>query len=103
MNASEKKTPRVLEDIKQAAAIEQQQSDDALENESKADCFKRIAQNRMGNTLNELRKLGNLSNRSIYEYTDDQIDKMERAIYARLDETFKKLRHVKRSEDGFSF
>lgn len=51
--------------------------------------FKLIATIRTNKVLNEIRKLGNLSNKYYYEYTEQQIDETFNAIY-------KKLRQVKK-------
>ncbi len=42
--------------------------------------FKRIAENRTNKILNLINLLGNLSNKSYYEYTDQQINKIFDAI-----------------------
>lgn len=56
------------------------------EKESKEARFRRIAKARTNGVLNELRKLGNCSNKSTYDYTPEQIAKIfetiERAVIA---------------------
>ena len=42
--------------------------------ETKKENFKRIAENRVNKIIDMIGLLGNLSNSSFYEYTDDQID-----------------------------
>lgn len=49
-------------------------------NESRKARFQRLATNRVNRILNDLRLLGNLSNRSSYDYTDDEIQKIFTAI-----------------------
>jgi hypothetical protein len=51
----------------------------------KADKFRAIAERRVSNVLKTLRHIGNLSNRSTYDYSPDQINKMFKAIRAELD------------------
>ena len=47
---------------------------------SKEDRFKRIATKRTNDILNKLRILGNCSNKSAYKYSEDDINKIFRAI-----------------------
>jgi hypothetical protein len=42
----------------------------------KREKFKRFAVKRTNNVLNQLRVLGNLSNRSAYEYTEEEVTKV---------------------------
>lgn len=48
--------------------------------ESRKERFQRLATNRVNRILNDLRLLGNLSNRSSYDYGDDEIQKIFTAI-----------------------
>jgi hypothetical protein len=54
-------------------------------NESKRDRFVRIASKRTNQVLNELRKLGNCSNKRMYEFTDEDVKKIFRAIKKETD------------------
>ena len=47
-----------------------------LKNETKRERFIRLAEGRINVILEQLRKLGNLSNERNYEYTEEDIDKM---------------------------
>ena len=47
-----------------------------MENESKNDRFRRIATKRTNEILEKIRILGNCSNRSSYEYTDEEVNKI---------------------------
>ena len=49
-------------------------------NENKRGRFLRLASQRTQDALNRLRILGNCSNRSVYEYTQDDIDKIFTAL-----------------------
>lgn len=46
----------------------------------KKENFKRIAENRTNKILDLISLLGNLSNKSHYNYTDEQVDRMFKAI-----------------------
>lgn len=48
--------------------------------ENRRDKFKRLASKRTTNVLNQLRLLGNLSSKANYEYDEDDINKIFRAI-----------------------
>ena len=51
-----------------------------IENETKTEKFKRIATLRTNRILNDLRLLGNCSNRSSYEFTEEDVKKIFRII-----------------------
>ena len=53
--------------------------------ENKKANFKRIAENRTNKIIDQISLLGNLSNSSYYEYTDDQIEAIFDAIQEELD------------------
>jgi len=53
--------------------------------ENKRANFKRIAENRTNKIIDQISLLGNLSNSSYYEYTDDQIEAIFDAIQEELD------------------
>ncbi len=50
------------------------------ENESRNEKFCRIAENRTNNVLNALRLLGNCANRSNYDYTEQQVEQIFKAV-----------------------
>lgn len=52
---------------------------------TKQENFKRIADNRTSKIIDLISKLHNLTNASFYEYTDEQIDDMFKAIQKELD------------------
>lgn len=61
-------------------------------NETKHDKFCRLAENRMNNVLKQLELLGNLSNRSSYDFTQQDVDKILRALksaVANVEHSFK--------------
>jgi len=52
--------------------------------ESRNERFKRIATRRTNNILNQIRLLGNLSNKSTYEYSEEEVNKIFSAIESLL-------------------
>lgn len=52
--------------------------------ESRNERFKRIATRRTNNILHHTRLLGNLSNKSTYDYSDDEVNKIFSAIESHL-------------------
>lgn len=52
--------------------------------ETKRERFQRIATNRTNRIIDQLRLLGNCSNRSNYEYTDEEVKKIFTAIEAEV-------------------
>ena len=48
--------------------------------ETKRERFVRLAEKRTENILNDIRLLGNLSNTSNYEYTEEDVTKIVKAI-----------------------
>lgn len=57
----------------------------APENETKEQKFRRLASQRTNKVLDDLRILGNLSNKGIYSYTEEDVKKIFNAIYEQLD------------------
>lgn len=75
-----------------------------VENESKADKFKRLATFRINKVIKCLDQIENLSNTSAYEYTPEMIDKMFGAMEKKLEETKAKFtKQPKEEKDTFSF
>jgi len=58
----------------------------AIENETKADKFKRVACMRTTKTLRSIRLIGNLATAN-YSYTPEQVQKIETALYTAVEET----------------
>lgn len=52
--------------------------------ESRNERFKRIATRRTNNILNQVRLLGNLSNKSTYDYSEEEVNKIFSAIESLL-------------------
>lgn len=57
----------------------------------KKENFKRIAESRTNKIINSISLLGNLSNKSYYEYTDHQIENIFDAIQEELDNQKNKI------------
>lgn len=53
-----------------------------MEKESKRNRFIRVAESRTNKILQQIRLIGNLSNKNVYEYSDQDIEK----IFAALEE-----------------
>lgn len=66
---------------------------------SKRERFLSVAETRTNSILEKIRILGNCSNRSLYEYNRDEIDKIFRAIQDKLNET--KARFVVKKDKEF--
>ena len=71
--------------------------------ESKTELFLRLAQPRVEKVLKALRILGNCSNRSNYEYTPEQIDRMSETIVKALEKTIVKFHDTKKEQESFEF
>ena len=56
-----------------------------MEQESRSERFKRIAAKRTNDILEKIRILGNCSNKSSYEYTEEEINK----IFSEIDKQLK--------------
>lgn len=66
-----------------------------LDQENKHDKFKRIATKRVNDLLDKLDILGNCSNKSNYSYTDEDIQKIFRAIDLKIKDTKSKFKTKK--------
>lgn len=64
--------------------------------EEKSERFRRVAENRTNRIIESIRLLGNCSNRSNYEYTDEEVRKIFGAIEAELKET--KIKYQRKSK-----
>jgi hypothetical protein len=66
---------------------------------SKRERFLTVAESRTNTIIEKIRVLGNCSNKSLYEYNKDEIDKIFRAILDKLNET--KSKFVVKKEKEF--
>lgn len=74
--------------------------DVALDNETKAETFQRLANKRVNNALDKIRLIGNLSSAN-YEYTEEQVNKIEDALRMATDRIMDKFRKVRRDVNKF--
>lgn len=81
-----------VEDVKEKA-----------DNETREEKFIRMGQARMNKVLDSIRLLKNLSNRSSYAYTDEQIDKMFLAINAAVEDAKSSFSATKKEDADFHF
>ena len=63
--------------------------------ESKRDRFVRIAERRTEAVMNRLRILANCANRSVYEYTQTDVDKIFSTITREMEEARRKFERTK--------
>lgn len=69
--------------------------------QNKQDNFKRVAENRTNKIISMISLLGNLTNSSFYEYTDEQVESMFNAIQEELDKQHKKFTDKQNSRKRF--
>lgn len=81
----------VTNSIAQVAGANLDTTTEAVAGESKAAAFRRLAIPRTNAVLDKLRILGNLSS-SAYEYTPEQVDKIEAAIRSTVDNVINQFR-----------
>lgn len=73
------------------------------DNESKADKFVRLGEYRVNKVIDAIGRLENLSNRTNYEYTQEQVEAMFSIMEKRLLEVKGRFAPKKKKEDTFSF
>ena len=66
--------------------------------ESKSDAFRRLATQRTNNVLDRLRVLGHCANPHLYEYSDEDVKRIFKAIDAELRAVKAKFQNSSRSE-----
>ncbi len=71
--------------------------------ESKNQRFLRLGKSRVMSILKAMRILGNCSNRSNYEYSQEQVDSMYATIQQTLDNTYNKFTPSKAEQESFEF
>jgi hypothetical protein len=57
---------------------------DMTSEETPHDKFRRLAESRVNRALNDIRLIGNLSNKNNYDYSSEEIDKIFRALDSEL-------------------
>ncbi|HCM42516.1 MAG TPA: hypothetical protein PLY88_00770 [Candidatus Omnitrophota bacterium] len=71
--------------------------------ESKKDRFKRLASSRTNAVIEKLEILGNCSNRSNYEYTEEEVKQMLLAIERKLNEVKVLFSQAASKDNSFHF
>ena len=72
-----------------------------MQNNEKGEKFRRLAIKRTNIILNKIRILSNCSNRSAYEYTEDEVEKIFSSIEKALKEGRSKFHFPKKKEFKF--
>lgn len=67
----------------------------------KQENFKRIAENRVNKIIDMISKLENLNNTSFYEYSDEQMENIFKAIQKELDKQKESFKKTKKSKKRF--
>lgn len=75
----------------------------AQDNESKSDKFVRLGEYRVNKVIDAIGRLENLSNRTNYEYTQEQVEAMFHIMGNKLLEVKGRFDPKKEKEDTFSF
>lgn len=68
---------------------------------AKQENFKRIAENRVNKIIDMISKLENLNNTSFYEYSDEQMGNIFKAIQKELDKQKELFKKSKKSKKRF--
>lgn len=66
----------------------------------KSERFRKLAETRTNNVLKALKVLGNCANRSLYDYSDEEVRRIFRALNEKIEETKGKFKY---SEKEFKF
>ena len=73
-----------------------------VKEQTREERFKRLAEQRVNVILDKLRLLGQLSNKSNYEYTDAQVEAIFKAIQRDLNATKSKFVEATKSRSRFT-
>lgn len=71
------------------------------ENETKREKFVRLAESRVDNALRNINLIGNLSNKSNYDYTQEDVDKILKALRSAVSNLEKTFSSSKSSQNKF--
>jgi len=71
-----------------------------MQNETKPERFRRLAEKRTNTVIKCIRILGNCSNKSMYSYSKEEVDKIFNAISNELKESRSKFRFKKNSNEN---
>ena len=70
--------------------------------ETKEEKFKRLAELRVNAAMDKIRLLGQLSNRGNYDYTDEQVEIIFKALHKSLAKTKTKFRESSKDKKRFT-
>ena len=83
--------------------MEAEETKKAADNESRADKFVRLGEYRVNKVIDAIGRLENLSNRSNYEYTQEQVETMFSMMEKRLMEVKSRFAPKQAKDNTFSF
>ena len=84
--------------------MEAEETKKVQDNESKADKFVRLGEYRVNKVIDAIGRLENLSNRTNYEYTQEQVEAMFSVLESKVAEVKAKFTVTKNKENAaFSF
>lgn len=69
--------------------------------ETPHDKFRRLAESRVNRALNDIRLIGNLSNRNNYDFTSEEVEKIFRALDSELKQVKARFLEGARRESEF--
>ncbi len=69
-----------------------------MKEETKREKFIRLAENRVNSTIKEINLIGNLANKSNYDYTKDDVDKIIKTLKKSVSDLESKFSSKNRSE-----
>jgi len=72
-----------------------------MKNETKSERFRRLAEKRTNSVIKCIRILGNCSNKSMYSYSKEEVDKIFNAISNKLKDSKSKFRFKENSNENF--
>ncbi len=83
--------------------MEAEDTKKVIDTESKADKFVRLGEYRVNKVIEAIGRLENLSNRSSYEYTEEQVEAMFSMMEKRLSEVKGRFAPKQAKDTTFSF
>ena len=83
--------------------MEAEDAKKVIDTESKADKFVRLGEYRVNKVIEAIGRLENLSNRSSYEYTEEQVEAMFSMMEKRLSEVKRRFAPKQAKDTTFSF
>ncbi len=83
--------------------MEAEDAKKVIDTESKADKFVRLGEYRVNKVIEAIGRLENLSNRSSYEYTEEQVEAMFSMMEKRLSEVKGRFAPKQAKDTTFSF